>query len=486
MNKIKYFLIPVFSCLFFMLSICTVKAEGYYTLIDFKEDTEEYITSGGLAYDATSALKNWIHRGFQSVGFIIDEVQDTLGIKRAINQVDSTINDNSSDEEVNEWIRNNLTVSGNNVEFSNDLRQSIYNYASDYSSENPAYCYSYGLFEISGNNYLPRNTGVFRSVSQYEKALDLIKGAMPGNVINYDKNNLWWINNPSSGYQMLYRFDLTQHPYLILKPRDSGTITDRFIPNFIDGYTNTTLTSADYAYKWNGTDWEPQEATSFNNNTNRYITLSKNPKRESSDWAICINYISRAYRFYPRGQSVNAQDILTQPYYYNNDVWNDFSSTTGDYVVTDENINTVTYGDTVNYINSFNTENGYPPSSSDININIENINDENKNPSGGGGSGGDDNGGGSGGSGPGNDGIFDFLSDLGSVLGNLIKNLGQAITNIISGVADLVSSIITDLPTVFFDFLGAIFGWLPEEWVTLLSLSLACMLIWGIVKVIRG
>ena len=82
--------------------------------------------------------------------------------------------------------------------------------------------------------------------------------------------------------------------------------------------------------------------------------------------------------------------------------------------------------------------------------------------------------------------IFDWLGDLGQVLGNLIKNLGEALLNIIRGITELIESIVVGLPTMFFEFIGAVFGWLPEEWISLLSLSLACMLIYGIVKIFRG
>ena len=59
-------------------NIKEVHAEGYYTLQDFVLDTEDYIAGGGLIYDYTSAVKNYLHRGFQSVGFLIDEIKDTI------------------------------------------------------------------------------------------------------------------------------------------------------------------------------------------------------------------------------------------------------------------------------------------------------------------------------------------------------------------------------------------------------------------------
>ena len=165
------------------------------------------------------------------------------------------------------------------------------------------------------------------------------------------------------------------------------------------------------------------------------------------------------------------------PFYKNEGIYDSYNTTSGDYTVDSNNVNNITYGDVITY-----KENNPTASMPDIQIYINNNIPDNS----GGGSGGE-GGGGSGGEGSGsNTGIFDFLSELGSVLGNLISNLGQALTNIIRGISELITSLVEDLPSMFFDFIGAFFGWMPDEWVMLLSLSLACMLIFGIVKIFKG
>lgn len=214
------------------------------------------------------------------------------------------------------------------------------------------------------------------------------------------------------------------------------------------------------------------------------------------------------------------------PYYYNNNVYTDFSSSVGDYTVNTDNRNYVTYGDVTTYIDDHHTETGEYPSIPEINVWIESQPSPTPlptptpnpdNPSGGGGSGSFVNnnnpsitnnptfnnnpninvtlfpsvsGNTVSGNGAGSEGgigsIFGWLGDLGQVIGDLIKNLGEAIKNIVIGISDLITSIVTDLPTMFFDFVGAFFGWMPPEWSTLLSLSLAAMLIFGIIKIFRG
>ncbi len=168
-----------------------------------------------------------------------------------------------------------------------------------------------------------------------------------------------------------------------------------------------------------------------------------------------------------------------QPFYYNNSTWQDFSNNQNTtYTIDNSNSNNTTYGQIGDYIADSYNNGGYPS----VNTTNNWIEDNSTNIQNGGGGSSDDNGGG----GSSSDGIFDFLSDLGAVLGNLISNLGTAITEIISGIADLITSIITELPLMFTDFLGALFGWLPAEWVALLGLGLVCMLIWGVVKIFRG
>lgn len=169
-----------------------------------------------------------------------------------------------------------------------------------------------------------------------------------------------------------------------------------------------------------------------------------------------------------------------QPYYYNNQTWSSFSSSTGDYTVDNSNINTVTYGDVVSYVNDYHDTNNNYPDNSQVNTWIETTNNNN-NGSGGGGSGGN-------GSGSEDDstGIFDFLSKIGQVLGNLIKNLGSVLTDLIEGIAETISGLFESIPMIFGDFLGALLGWLPDELQALIILGISAMIIVGLIKVFRG
>ena len=284
------------------------------------------------------------------------------------------------------------------------------------------------------------------------------KGTEVYDTIPYNLNTFNRYTRGNPGYNNPYEDGVTVYFW----QNGVFTLVTHRAGNYNTAYENFYFMERNYTYR--ATDFDIPDWT---NNWN----------------CLCVSYGHvKEIPIYGTKPLLESSERGTMPYYYNNTVWQDFSSSTGDYTFSPTNINTVTYGDTVSYINDYHDTNNNYPDNSTVNNWINNTNEENITNNGGG-SGGDDSGGGSG---SGTDGIFDFLSDLGAVLGNLIKNLGQAITNIIKGISDLVTSIVTDLPTVFFDFIGAIFGWLPDEWVTLLSLSLAAMLIWGIVKVIRG
>ena len=280
--------------------------------------------------------------------------------------------------------------------------------------------------------------------------------------------------------------------------------------------------------------------SSWVNNNNSFKLMQRNytyrvddyPLPTQSSNGFALGWVNVTYKTVKAYTIMGTQALFESsqrgeaPYYYNNNVYSNWSNSTGDYTVTYDNSNRITFDDITAHIGDIYGQTGVYPTIPDIehwietqpvptplptptptgspsqgggvvnnnnpiinnnptinnnpNINITlfpslSDNDVNGTVSG--------NGTG-GGSGIGN--IFGFLSELGKVLGDLIKNLGQALVDVIKGIADLFNSVITELPTVFFDFLGAIFSWLPPEWVTIMSLSFAAMLIIGIIKIFRG
>lgn len=462
----KLFLIPIIAMSIVIGNINTVKAEGYYTLKDYYEDYKSYVTSdgtnGSFAGDMENAVIKYVQKGFDSAGFIIDNTGVLYNKIKSIlsNQSGSGITNDSTPRDVADFFVNNTSVSGNNVIQDNDINTFVKSYANDYINSNSIrLVYSYDIKQV-GN--------VTNMGAGYSELCSLLQQKQ-------DNYYCVWYNN---------RIVFFPKENVVCYHHTTNTNTAEFVV-YSDNEKTPITWQANDNYVWNGTNWVASQA--ITGQIGSYVTFEYNTSPStgmSTSFQYLITYDQiESLLFYPSVNDVGTNDNLS-PYYYNREVWQDFSTSSGDYTFTPTNINTVTYGDISDYVDNSYTDNSYYPDMSQINNWIENTNTDNITNNGGGSGG--ENGGDDSGSGTSGDGIFDFLSDLGGVLGNLIKNLGQAITNIIKGVADLVESIVTDLPTVFFDFIGAIFGWLPDEWVMLLSLSLACMLIWGIVKVIRG
>lgn len=472
MKKKIYLSILLVLCLIFGRSstaYCdTVVREGFR---DFYDTARWFSDLSSVTQDA---IESYVSKLFDNAGFMIDKTGVTLQkIRDALKKVpNSGIDDNSTIDDIYNYINQNISVSDNSINTSSDIRAFINTYEDDYKS-------SVGMY-YGHDNRLSDQLSVILNGNFYNAVRDYI------NQYPNDLVCVMWNNNYGSCY--ISRYDIDGNFCFVQGTLDWWAGADYYTGVMYDNvsWQPCASTALIECLKWDNTNNEwSNDLNGFDvtvwkyyySSGHNYYTFPANPSAQN--WCVSTSH-EKTYKVYTDVATMKAYSEGISPYYYNNDVWQDYSTSSGDYIWTPTNVNTVTYGDVNTYIQDSYNDNGNYPTTDTTNNWIENTNTENIT---GGGNGGNGENGGSSGSG---DGIFDFLSDLGGVLGNLIKNLGQAITNIIAGIADLVESIVTDLPTVFFDFIGALFGWLPEEWVTLLSLSLACMLIWGIVKVIRG
>lgn len=160
--------------------------------------------------------------------------------------------------------------------------------------------------------------------------------------------------------------------------------------------------------------------------------------------------------------------------YYVTDSYN--STISGSYNTTTSNIeNTISSNNVNNYINNYYVENGEYPTPTQINIYINNYT------------------GGSGGSGDGDDddnnnNIWDFLDSIGDFLGHLISSLGEVLSGILSLLTDVIDLFIGEngLPNIFSQLVTYFLGFLPQEFLRLIELFVVCVLIVGIIKLIRG
>lgn len=445
--------------------------EYYWIYRDYLEELDKYSTPEGL-----------LHFIANGVGIA---AETTKFARNLTSQFLTDVFGSDDVDDIKDEIKSHISEDEDgHVVVDDDFRNEIKTVVNNFMDNNQAYAYT---LSSDGNN-----ANMFGSIDQMQKAFDKMQSfEMLGNK----HNGYWMIQRPSSGYAFLAFIDIDQHPYVFLRDPTTGTSDNSgqlLFGNFFDGETNTWVSQYDYSYRWETndgvTDWFDYPTT-YASGTLRfagskpYLSIydTSNGNRPT---AVFMNlHESLPIRYFGYNEYSGISDILYQPYYVNEKVWNDFSKSLGDYTFDNSNVNTVTYGDITNYIDSFNNENGYPPTSPDINIHIENKNNENNNPGGGSGSGGSGSGSGDNES---DSNIFDFLSRIGEVLGSLIKNLGNVLAELIEGLSEVVSSLLESIPTVFNNFLGATIGWLPSELRALISLAIAAFVIVGIVKLFRN
>lgn len=84
------------------------------------------------------------------------------------------------------------------------------------------------------------------------------------------------------------------------------------------------------------------------------------------------------------------------------------------------------------------------------------------------------------------DGISNFLSSLGNLIGSLINGFAQALANLINSIISVVNNIQQNvLQGVIFDFLKAFMTWLPIEIVSMITCLFVFAVFFGIIKLIR-
>ena len=477
-------------------SAVTQAISGYGNIYDrIKSDLQEnYPVSGDLFTQFMDV--NW--RNGMGLLFNMNEVQ--LGsIRSAIRGYSSgghdfTLPEDATDQDVidsaSEYLTNNISVSDNSITFNDNSKNMLVYISDELINEFSSYCYSFSMQKASD---------AFRSVSQYNKALDIMSpqyallwGLSDECVFQYQQ---------SSSGDWLGCIDLKDYPYLCFVQKYANQTGNYRNVKVYDAGSGNDLIVWSKAWKWvqntetSEYEWEETQTT-FGTSSNRYVSMVYDYSINSSHKNyLFINRTSTQYRLYESQPTVG--QVLYQPYYINNSTYQNYKNSVGNYVVNNSNINTVTYGDTTSYIDSFNQENGYPPTSNEININIENTNESNNDDGSGGGSGGsgDDNGGGSGGSG--DSSIFDWLKTLGAALGNLIKGVGEflseivaglvdAVTNLLQAISTLISGVLESLTNIFSGLIEFIYAGLPDDIRNILSLALVVAILITVLKLIRG
>lgn len=367
------------------------------------------------------------------------------------------------------WIGDNITgnyqngSSGNaDLSFSSTFRQSMRDWCNAYLEANTGYWYAYSFGSADYISY-------FGSQDAYHQFVDILNSALSnGQQVIVDKYGIY---DAPRGIAVLPSGTLFYKTSYVNSTNMYGTT-----PSY--NWNDTIM--PDKVYTWSSSAAQYTEGTP-SNWYNYYVYFAKElstplPSSNGTAYNCCVSVNRSTYIIYKNKDSLQNGSEGIQDYYVT-DSYN--SSINGSYNTTTSNVeNTINSNNVNNYINNYYVENGNYPSPNQINIYInQHINEG----SGGGGSGGDnddDN----------NNNIWDFLNGIGEFLGNLISSLGEVLTGILSLLTDVIDLFIGEdgLPNIFSQLVSYYLGFLPQEFLSLIELFVVCVLIVGIIKLIRG
>ena len=442
---------------------------------------------------SSNALREYVKKSFDSVGFMIDETGVLINkIKTAIHSVDNNFDDQSATEDdIGQWIVDNTEVINGDVVFGDKYNSFIKEYQLDYVEDNKISIWYTCDVQQSTPQWLNSNfVSDFTTIEQNYP--DYIY-----TVNRFDTANVYLIGVPQSPkiYGVLaYVFDTNWEEFYFYRCTDINgvlsyepiSIRDSSLMVYdIDSQGHCTLLN------------DNSTVNSGYSDKTLYTYFNKNSGQScgGSSWQQYPKSFSTNAAYIQTFSSVNALDtyihtvgIGLQPYYYNNSVWSNFvDNSNGDYTVTTSNVNTVTYGDTVSYINDYHDTNNNYPDNSTVNNWINTTNNNNTSGGGSGGSG-DDSGG---------SGIVSILSALGKAIADLITGIAaflaevvgglvEAITGLLDTLTDLITNFTESIPNIFSPLLGWLFDGLPEEFTAIILLGLTACVIASIIKILRG
>lgn len=356
------------------------------------------------------------------------------------------------------WIGDNISGSYQNGDtgvsdlvISQALRQALRDWCDAYLEANTGYYYGY---TYNSSMYLSK---FGNNQDQYHAFLDLLSANEDKTIVtvsSYGVNNI---------------FIFTDSPILYVSDSYS-TSYNVFNTYCYYNWSNSSLPCEQYTYNSTNKVYTKASDTTLDRRTYN-VRASLNTTYIGNTDIISFNtkqiMIYKSYQAMQNG-SEGIQD------YYVTDSYN--STISGSYNTTTSNIeNTIGSNNVNNYINNYYVENGKYPTPNQINIYINNYT-------------GDNNGGGSGDDDDDNkpDWDFGFLSTIGEFLAELIAGIGEVIGGILSGLTSIISSLREGIPNVIGSLLEYFLPFLPDEVITMISLSIVFAILVGIIKLFRS
>ena len=454
--KIKKSLLSVFLCISLMCGCLSPSISAY--------------ASSG---ETTESGSNFLERMWQKskslcVGVIDNSIEYT---KDFINFLTQHKSDYNIPEETTpqEWIDDNVTVdSQGNVIYSNNVINSMRDCVNNYIQNDTGYRYAYS-YNLSFFYQL------FDSQSKYQGLLEILR------------------DNPDSGFYVAdYYFYSFPNEVQLITPNPNGLYVRNIDTGRNQVYTQSTIDWQENVgfvqyYNWNSntSSWDIGRTTE---NGSIRFNLSVSKELRMAGYYNSSYYITesqKAYQVFNTLNALKAKEVGVQEYYVS-DAFNT-SHTDNSITTTIGDINRqITYGDVSTYVNNYYTTNNNYPTTNQVYNYINNYEGSGDN-GGGGGSSGDD------------DGIsiwdslkkvLDFISHIidliADFLANLVDSIGDIITSMINSIFDIFNAIKDDIPNAIGGLLEYLFPFLPSELLVFIRFSIACSIIIGLIKLIRG
>lgn len=440
-----------------------------------------YDSVNDAANITADALKQSFIGALQGAGFIFDAgrvtTQALLDFLRGYNNGQFTNNNTASDQEVidnaSRYFINNTVLTDNSIEYNSNSKNLTVGFANDIIN-NSGYRYVYTVNLIDNVRLWPDGVkyNALRSlISSKQSDYICCYYDYTGVLQCFSKNvGIVWNNNYNNVFGCRC-YNKASWEYLL------SSEVYKF---------NTSSQVFDLVNTGNGS------GGAFGKDPNSILTAST---IGNANIFFTVGEIN-SYKMFMSLDDLKAESIGVSPYYVS-DKWNNFiNSNNSTYTVDSSNSNNITYGDTNNWINNYYTDNGNYPDPTNIQIYIDNnippsptptpTPTPTPGPD-------DPSGGGSGGSG----GIdLGWLGTLGQLIGQIVSAIGNFFTGVLQGIvnalssvlgflSDTISSLGETLPTTFFDFIGAIFGWLPDPMMITLKALFLMMVFVGVISIFR-
>ena len=302
----------------------------------------------------------------QDAGFIVGNLESWqlentrkfvakwLNKKYSTNKTENDVTDQDIIDCYNEYTQN-ISVTDNGLTYNDNSRRVINSVIETYKEEcGFTYVYSLNL-QYNLNNF--PNGDLYNATRQ---KLNEVQGGkfcgLSNTIINHNSNwylTVWDISklgfvystNGNGNMTGLYEcdmYDLTSWQRIEGSNRYNYMTQYEYDPNsktfVVSSVINNTST---WNYIW---------VSITNNKSDFTYYYSSDPVGLNSDG-------THTFKMYRTLADLKAESVGESPYYYNNTVYNNWSTSSGDYTVSVDNSNQVTYGDITSYVNSFNTEN---------------------------------------------------------------------------------------------------------------------------------